>query len=62
MGTVIGPLNQTANERFASWFLLRELRGDVKWMEGEDPERFSSAITKEKQTYKEEFAKYVVYN
>lgn len=62
MGNVIGPIHQTPNERFASWFLLRELRGDVKWMKQEDPIRFSSAINKEEQTYKEEFARYVSYN
>lgn len=62
MGIVIGPINQSANERYNSWFLLRELRSDVKWMRGEDPVRFSSAINKEEQTFKEEFAKYVVFN
>lgn len=59
MGTVLGPLTWSAKDRLASWYLLRELREDVKYMKKTDRESFKTAIDKEEITIKEEFKKYV---
>ena len=59
---VIGPIDQTPSERLASWFLMTELRRDIKWMRGKDPVRYESAIDKEEQTVREEFNRYVQYH
>ena len=62
MGTVVGPLSWKAKDRLSSWFLLRELREDIKWMKTENPVKFKIAIDKELTAVKEEFNKYVNSN
>lgn len=62
MGTVIGPVTWSPKDRLAAWYLLRELREDVKYMKKTDRESFKNAIDKEEITIKEEFKKYVTAN
>lgn len=59
MGQVIGPVTWSPKARLASWFLLRELREDIKYMKKTDRLGFANAIQKEEETVKEEFTKYV---
>lgn len=62
MGTVIGPVTWSPNQRLATWYLLRELRESIDYMKATDPVAYQSAIQKEETTVKEEFKKYVNAN